>query len=87
MAKDNLFNLGPIPDFIKPFIEFYANRSLFSDRPIVPRRVEPLLSQYEYTEYTSATAKLLGKTIAELNLAIGVADSPMASPAKNRSSY
>ena len=82
MGKDNLFNLGPIPDFIKPFIEFYANRSLFSDRPIVPRRVEPLLSQYEYTEYTSATAKLLGKTIAELNLAIGVADSPMASPAK-----
>jgi hypothetical protein len=60
---DNLKTLGPIPDFIKPAIENWSNKSLFSNRPIVDRGLEKLLPEYQWNEYTSETAKAIGNVL------------------------
>jgi hypothetical protein len=56
----------PVPDFAKPMIEFWSNKNIFNNLPIIPYGTEKMLPEYQYSEYTSETAKLLGKTIAEL---------------------
>ena len=45
--------------------------------PIVPRNAEQVLSEYQYTPYTSETAKLIGK-----GNFLKVTDYEMGSPAK-----
>jgi hypothetical protein len=75
-AKDNGGGIIPIPDFAKPGIELFANRSFFTDRPIVPRYLEDVLPEYQYNDYTSETAKFLGAFISETT------DGAMGSPAK-----
>ena len=60
-AVDNLKTLGPIPDFVKPAIETWSNRSFFTNRPIIPRDMEGILPEYQWTTYTSETAKVIGK--------------------------
>jgi len=75
-AKDNGGGIVPIPDFAKPGIELFANRSFFTDRPIVPRYLEDVLPEYQYNDYTSETAKFLGAFISETT------DGAMGSPAK-----
>lgn len=75
-AKDSGGGIVPIPDFIKPGIELFANRSFFTDRPIVPRYLEDVLPEYQYNDYTSETAKFLGAFISETT------DGAMGSPAK-----
>tara|TARA_R110002051_G_scaffold319321_1_gene403190 strand:- start:598 stop:5016 length:4419 start_codon:yes stop_codon:yes gene_type:complete len=61
MAKTNLKNLMPIPTAFVPLIEQKFNTSLFTNRPIVARDQEGILPEYQWTEYTSETAKLLGR--------------------------
>jgi len=61
MAISNLQNLMPLPTAAVPFIEQKFNSSLFTGRPIVARDQEGLLPEYQWTEYTSETAKLLGR--------------------------
>ncbi len=70
-AKDAALSMGPIPDFAKPFIEFKANRNFFTDRPIVSRGMENMLPEFQYNQYTSSTAKALGKTINEITFGYG----------------
>ena len=70
-GKDAALSMGPIPDFAKPFVEFWANRSFFTDRPIVSRGMENMLPEFQYDEYTSATAKAIGKTIHEITAGYG----------------
>ena len=55
-----------VPDAISPVIEQFFNKSLFTGAPIIPRRIEGLLAPYQYTEYSSETAKQLGKLIGHL---------------------
>jgi hypothetical protein len=52
-----------IPTFIAPVIEQEANRSLFTGNPIVPTRLEELLPEYQYNDYTTETAKALGRIL------------------------
>lgn len=52
-----------VPDAIAPIAEKWANKSLFTEGPIVPSAMEGILPQYQYTEYTTETAKALGKII------------------------
>lgn len=70
-AKDSALSMGPIPDFAKPFIEFWANKNFFTNRPIVSRGMENMLPEFQYDQYTSATAKALGKTINEITFGYG----------------
>jgi len=60
LATTNLQNLMPIPTAAVPFIEQKFNTSLFTNRPIVPRDMENILPEYQWTEYTSQTAKVIG---------------------------
>jgi hypothetical protein len=61
LLKSNAKMMLPIPNWTVPFIENFSNKSLFTNRPIVARDQEGLLPEYQWTEYTSETAKLLGR--------------------------
>ena len=60
LATTNLKNLMPIPTMGVPVIEQKFNTSLFTNRPIVARDQEGILPEYQWTEYTSETAKVIG---------------------------
>lgn len=68
----------PVPTGIKPFIETWANKSFFFDRPIVPTWKEQLPPKYQYGEWNSEVAKQVGNIISKIP-AIG--DTKAASPA------
>jgi len=63
---ESMVGLIPIPEFSKPFIEGFANKSTFTKRPIVPEGLKNILPEYQFTQYTSETAKLIGKIISKL---------------------
>ena len=65
-------SLGPIPDVIKPFWEDSANKNFFFDRAIIPYQMEKILPEYQFTEYTSETAKLIAKAFAGLREHFGM---------------
>ncbi len=51
-----------LPTALTGWLEaFYANKSFFTDRPIVPVGEERLPAELQYGNYTSETAKLIGK--------------------------
>lgn len=50
-----------IPDAATPFLEVWANRTVFGDRRVVPRGEEDLLPIYQYGPNTSEFAKALGR--------------------------
>ena len=56
---------GMIPDFFRPALEISTNTSFFTKKPVVPRYLEKGMQQYQYTEYTTETGKLIGKWLAE----------------------
>jgi len=63
----NVKNVLPIPQYALPIGETIFNYSLFKDTPLVPYYMDKNLpSQYQYTNYTSETAKLISKTINSL---------------------
>jgi len=72
---DSVIQTIPMPDIAKPIIEKWANKSYFTQRPIVPEGLKNLLPEYQFTQYTSETAKLLGKVLAKLTF--GKMGSPM----------
>lgn len=75
-ATSNLTGLAPIPDIAKPAVEAWSNKSLFTNMPIIPYGTENMLPRYQYNEYTSETAKVLGKTLDQIGL------TPVSSPAQ-----
>ena len=54
-----------IPTFAAPIVEQFANRSTFTDRALIPRSMEGQLPEYQYTDYTTETAKLLGSIFGQ----------------------
>lgn len=60
------FSPSVVPTIAVPMIETFANRSIFLDRPVVPYGTEELLPEYQYSEYTSDAAKLLGRFAAQV---------------------
>jgi hypothetical protein len=52
-----------IPNAFTPIIEQFANRSTFTNRTLVPDQMEKLLPEYQYTPYTTETAKALGQIV------------------------
>lgn len=51
---------NPIPGILETPIEIAANRDFFQNRPLVPRRMERLNPEDQFTEHTSETAKKIG---------------------------
>lgn len=56
----NTFAMDPTPQFIKPFIDVYANKDSFSGRAIEGMADERLRPQDRFNERTSEIARLLG---------------------------
>jgi len=54
----------PMPTTPAPVVEQFANRSTFTDQPLIPSDMEGLLPEYQYTQYTTELAKQLGATMA-----------------------
>ena len=52
-----------LPTALVPVIESYANRSLFTGSPIVPRREQDLLARYQYGPETPHIAKKIGQAL------------------------
>jgi hypothetical protein len=57
------FTPNPVPTFAAPMMEQFSNRSMFTGNPIIPSRMEKLMPEYQYTEYTTETTKQLGALI------------------------
>jgi len=72
-----------IPDAALPIVEQGVNKNLFTSAPLVSPQMEGRLSELQYTEYTSETAKTLGKLIGQIPIArdIGADDTKLSSPA------
>lgn len=51
----------PAPQAVVPLAEQMANRSFFTDRPIVPRGKEGLLPEAQYSPWTSETLRSIGQ--------------------------
>lgn len=70
LARQSWAALAPtaVPAFAGPFIENYANRSLFSGRPIVPGNTENLLPVAQAAPYTGETARLLSSGMDKIGL-------------------
>ena len=56
----------PIPDVGKPFFEAWSNKSLFTGQPIIPNSIKNLPPEYQVTNYTSETSKLIGSLIRKI---------------------
>jgi GNAT superfamily N-acetyltransferase len=54
-----------VPTFLVPFIETFSNRSIFLDRPIIPRDREELLPELQYNPYTKELTKWFAGLFAE----------------------
>lgn len=54
---------GIMPTMIPPMIDQFANRSTFTNAPLIPDRLEKLLPEYQYNPYTLETTKALGSLI------------------------
>ena len=72
-----ILNPGVIPTIMTPIMEWFANRSWFFDRPIVPRGKEELSPELQYTPYTPESVKLLTRGMAKVPYV-----KELASPAK-----
>lgn len=56
-----------VPDAVAPAIEQYFNKSFFTGRDIIPHHLAGVMPEYQFVEYTSETAKALGKMIATVD--------------------
>lgn len=56
-----------VPDAVAPAMEQYFNKSFFTGRDIVPNHLKDILPEYQFVDYTSETAKTLGKIVATVD--------------------
>ena len=71
-----------IPTVVGPYLEQKTNRVFYTGKPIVPDQLKGVLPEYQYTEYTSETAKQLSKIISAVPWVkdIGPDDAKLSSP-------
>lgn len=55
-----------LPPLALPWLEQKSNRNFFTERQIVPNHLQQMFSDHQYNEYTSETAKQLGKVIKQI---------------------
>ena len=56
----NTFSLNPVPQFVKPMVDLYANKDSFTNAPIETAGMEKLSKQMRTTDQTSPIAIALG---------------------------
>lgn len=64
MALDT-FAFNPVPQLVKPIIEQYANRSMFTGSPIVGMAEQNLQPEAQFTPWTSETMRELAKLMPD----------------------
>ncbi|MDR3126290.1 MAG: hypothetical protein LBT92_01505 [Rickettsiales bacterium] len=64
-AAMNEFQINFVPQMAVPFVERYANKTLFNDRPIIPYDREDALPEYQYTTSTNELTKAISAKIAD----------------------
>lgn len=69
-----------VPDAVVPIAEQWSNKSLFTGNKIVSGPAEKVLPAYQYNEYTTETAKQIGKMVRVLPYS-EEGDLPISSPA------
>lgn len=57
----NVLSPGVVPDFAAPIAEQWANKNLFTGRRMIPFNLEKVAPEYQFTDYTSESAKQLAK--------------------------
>jgi hypothetical protein len=75
MAEMGAINIAPTGAV--PILEQMSNYSFFTTNPLIPSRMENLLPEYQYNEYTTETSKAIGRLIGAFP---GMHDKSMASP-------
>jgi hypothetical protein len=67
-AKDFWEQTGPefMPTVGAPIIDQFANRSLFTNRTLIPSRMEKWLPEYQYTPYTLELTKSISRIVGAL---------------------
>jgi len=68
---------GVVPNIAIPALETFNNKSTFTGAPIVPGHLEGTLPEVQYTDYTTESAKLLGKIIPPVPFGELKLNSPM----------
>lgn len=59
---------GIIPTVMMPFMENWANKSTFFDRPVIPADREGMLPEYQYAPYTTELTKAISGMVGDLSL-------------------
>jgi hypothetical protein len=57
----SILSPGVVPDAAAPAIEQWANKSIFTGRKMIPFNLEGVAPEYQFTDYTSESAKQLAK--------------------------
>ena len=60
-----------MPSLLSPVVEEFANRSLYSGRPLIPDRLAQRSGYMQYTPYTSEPAKAIARMIGPTRMDIG----------------
>ncbi len=67
MFMQNVFDVYvPIPGFLTPVIEQWANKSLFTGQPLVSQSKMDILPAYQTSQSTSETAKWISKGLTSI---------------------
>lgn len=59
---------GIVPTVMMPFMENWANKSTFFDRPVIPADREGMLPEYQYAPYTTELTKAVSSMVGDLSL-------------------
>lgn len=71
------FGANVMPTFAAPPLEQVTNHSFFTGNPVVPHRMEGLLPEYQYHEYSTELSKAVGHLVGAFP---GLHDKSIASP-------
>lgn len=71
------FGVNVMPTAAVPLLEQATNHSFFTGNPLIPSRLEGILPEYQYHEYTSELTKEVGRIVGAFP---GLHDQSIASP-------
>ena len=72
--------VSPMPSGPLVAVELYANRSMWTNRPIIPTDRERLLPEFQYSPYTTALSKQIGRVLSDLPFGMSEVDLPLVGP-------
>lgn len=79
-AIKNLLIPNLVPDLPLPLVEQRINEKLFFGGPLIPAHLEGVYGDLQYTNYTSETAKVIGKIVGDIGNVRGGSLKALSSP-------